>query len=82
MTLLILGALTGCNRYYPGTEDHIRLEWKEGETFHLATRELKAGPWKPMPIRVKVVSPCRLQVRRCHPPPASAVDGVSAPTVW
>ena len=29
MTLLILGALTGCSRYYPGTEDHIRLEWKE-----------------------------------------------------
>ena len=43
MTLLLLGALTGCSRYYPGTEDHIRLEWKEGETFHLATRELKAA---------------------------------------
>jgi DNA uptake protein ComE-like DNA-binding protein len=43
MTLLILGALTGCSRDYPGTEDHIRLEWKAGETFHLATRELKAA---------------------------------------
>jgi competence ComEA-like helix-hairpin-helix protein len=43
MTLLLISALTGCSRYYPGTEDHIRLEWKEGDSFHLATRELKVA---------------------------------------
>ena len=43
MSLFILAALTGCNRYYPGTQDHIRLEWKEGDTFHLSARELKVA---------------------------------------
>ena len=43
MTLLFLSALSGCSRDYPGTEDHIRLEWKEGDAFYLSTRELKVA---------------------------------------
>ncbi|MFT5681707.1 MAG: hypothetical protein ACI8RZ_002613, partial [Myxococcota bacterium] len=43
MTMLILSTLTGCSRDYPGTQDHIRLEWKEGDSFHLSTRELKVA---------------------------------------
>ena len=44
--LFFLGTLSvvvGCNREYPGTEDHIRLDWTEGDTFHLAVRELQAA---------------------------------------
>lgn len=44
--LPLLGAMfvvTGCNQEYPGTEDHIRLDWQEGDTFHLGVRELQAA---------------------------------------
>lgn len=44
--LLFLGTLSvvvGCNPEYPGTEDHIRLDWTEGDTFHLAVRELQGA---------------------------------------
>jgi len=45
-SLLFLGAISivaGCNREFPGTEDHIRLDWQEGDSFHLAVRELQGA---------------------------------------
>lgn len=41
--LLCLSSLSACSNVYPGTEDHIRLDWQEGDTFYVGVRELQGA---------------------------------------